>query len=118
MIRVSMGEEVAGGRAFGTALDEEGFDDLGSGRLIESFARHFMVALDAWYEHGFGEAAKKYLARLSKKGLRRDIAENGDLMLRLGTSPTFPTRGGNWRFHSKKRQKRESDQGNSSEKPA
>jgi hypothetical protein len=33
-------------------------------------------------------------------------------------SPTFPSRGRNWRFHSKKRQKRESDQGNSSEKPA
>jgi len=78
-----------------------------------------MVALDAWHEQGFGEIAKNYLARLSpEKGLLRDIAENGDLMLRLGASPTFPTRGGNWRFHSKKRQKRESDQGNSSEKPA
>ena len=32
-------------------------------------------------------------------------------------NPTFPTRGGNWRFHSKKRLKRESDQGNGSEKP-
>jgi hypothetical protein len=33
-------------------------------------------------------------------------------------NPTFPTRGGNWRFHSKKRQKRESSQGRSAEKPA
>jgi hypothetical protein len=88
MIRVAMGEEIAGGRALGTALEEEGFDDLGSGRLIETFARHFMVALDAWHEQGFGEIAKNYLARLSsEKGLRRDIAENGDLMLRgLGRS--------------------------------
>jgi hypothetical protein len=34
------------------------------------------------------------------------------------SSPAFPTRGGNWRFHSKKRQKRESDQGDTSEKLA
>jgi biotin-(acetyl-CoA carboxylase) ligase len=87
MIRVTMGDEVAGDHAVGTALEEEGFDDLGSGRLVESFARHFMVALDAWHEQGFGEIAKNYLARLSpEKGLRRDIAENGDLVLRLGSS--------------------------------
>jgi hypothetical protein len=88
MIRVAMFEGVACSRARGTALDEEGFDDVGSGRLIETFARHFMVALDAWHEQGFGEIAKNYLARLSpEKGLRRDIAENGDLVLRgLGAS--------------------------------
>src|SRR5215468_6915406 len=85
---VAMGEEVAGGRALGTALEEEGFDDLGSGRLVESFARHFMVALDAWHEQGFGEIAKNYLARLSREeALRREIAENGDLVLgRVGAS--------------------------------
>ena len=84
---VAVGEEVAGGRALGTAL-EEGFDDLGSGRLVESFARHFMVALDAWHEQGFGEIAKNYLARLSREeALRREIAENGDLVLgRVGAS--------------------------------
>jgi biotin-(acetyl-CoA carboxylase) ligase len=82
MIRVAMGEDEADDRALGTALEEEGFDDIGSGRLVESFARHFMVALDAWSEQGFGEIAKNYLARLSpKQGLRREIAENGDLML-------------------------------------
>ena len=36
-----------------TALDEEGFDDLGSGRLVESFARHLMVAIDAWRANEF-----------------------------------------------------------------
>jgi hypothetical protein len=78
---VAMGEEEAGGRTLGAALEEEGFDDVGSGRLVESFARHFMSALDAWYEQGFGELAKNYLGRLSpKKGLRHDIAENGDLV--------------------------------------
>ena len=50
---------------------------------MESFARHLMVALDAWQEHGFGEIAKNYLARLApQSGVRRDIAENGDLLVR------------------------------------
>ena len=41
------------------------------------------VALDAWQEHGFGVIAKNYLARLApESGVRRDIAENGDFMVR------------------------------------
>src|SRR5262249_40327048 len=65
MIRtVAMGDEEPGLRPLSAALEEEGFDDLGSGRLVESFARHLMVALDAWQEQGFGEIAKNYLARL------------------------------------------------------
>ena len=64
-------------------LEQEGFDDLGSGRLVESFARHFMVVVDAWQEQGFGSIAKNYLARLApESGVRRDIAENGDLLVR------------------------------------
>jgi Biotin/lipoate A/B protein ligase family len=89
MIRTAAaGERDPGAHAFAAALEQEGFDDVGSGRLIESFARHFMAALDAWYEQGFGAVAKNYLARLSpENGLRRDIADNGDLVLRrLGTS--------------------------------
>jgi hypothetical protein len=66
-----------------SALEEEGFHDLGSGRLIESFSRHFMAALDAWQDHGFSEIARSYLARLSPaSGVRRDIAEDGDLLVR------------------------------------
>src|SRR6266436_3804011 len=65
------------------ALEDEGFDDLGSGKLVESFARHFMVAVDAWQEHGFNAVAKNYLARLSpESGVRREIADNGDLLVR------------------------------------
>jgi biotin-(acetyl-CoA carboxylase) ligase len=84
MIRtVALGAEEPGLRPLSAALEEEGFDDLGSGRLVESFARHLMVALDAWQEHGFGEIAKNYLARLApQSGVRRDIAENGDLLVR------------------------------------
>lgn len=70
-------------RPFAAALEEEGFDDLGSGRLVEAFARHFMVTVDAWQESGFAAVAKSYLQWLpTSPGLRRDIDENGDLLLR------------------------------------
>ena len=84
MIRtVSMAEGDPGLRPLSAALEEEGFDDFGSNRLVESFARHLMVQIDAWHEFGFSEVAKNYLARLaSEKGVRRDIDEAGDLLLR------------------------------------
>ena len=72
-------------RPFAAALEEEGFDELGSGRLVEGFARHFMVALDAWNESGFAPVAKGYLQWLpTEPGVRREIAENGDLLVRRG----------------------------------
>jgi biotin-(acetyl-CoA carboxylase) ligase len=65
------------------ALEDEGFEDLGSGRLIESFARHVMVQLDAWQEQGFGAVARNYLPYLgAQPGARRDLNENGDLLTR------------------------------------
>ena len=95
MIRtVAMGEEEPGLRPLSAALEDEGFDDLGSGKLVESFARHFMVAVDAWQEQGFGAVAKNYLGRLSpESGMRREIAENGDLLVRrMATSAGGPER--------------------------
>jgi biotin-(acetyl-CoA carboxylase) ligase len=88
MIRtVAMGEGEPGLRPLSSTLEAEGFDDLGSGRLVESFARHLMVATDTWQERGFGEIAKNFLARLAPaaSGVRRDLAENGDLILRRMT---------------------------------
>ena len=84
MIRtVAMADGDPGLRPLMTALEEEGFDDAGSAKLVESFARHFMVHIDAWQEHGFAAVAKEYLPRLAlEKGLRRDIDEYGDLLLR------------------------------------
>jgi biotin-(acetyl-CoA carboxylase) ligase len=35
-----------------TALIDEGFDDFENGPFIESFARHFMLALDQWSQGG------------------------------------------------------------------
>ena len=84
MIRtVSMSEGEPGLNPLAAALEEEGFTDFTAGSLVESFARHLMVHLDAWQEQGFGAVAKEYLQRLPRdKGLRRDIDENGDLLVR------------------------------------
>jgi biotin-(acetyl-CoA carboxylase) ligase len=66
-----------------TTLSEEGFTDSTVSHLVESFARNFMVALDTWQERGFGAVAKNYIERLPReKGLRRDIDDNGDLLVR------------------------------------
>ena len=83
MIRtVAMGVEEPGLHPLAAALDTEGFD-LGSGRLIEGFARHLMVAVDAWQQDGFDEVARSYLSRLApEKGARRDLDEDGDLLVR------------------------------------
>jgi biotin-(acetyl-CoA carboxylase) ligase len=84
MIRtVSMTENEPGVRPLVSALEEEGFDVSGSGWLVESFARHLMVHIDAWQEQGFAAVAKTYLPRLgAAAGVRREIEENGDLVLR------------------------------------
>jgi biotin-(acetyl-CoA carboxylase) ligase len=78
-----MGENEPGLNPLVAALEEEGFTDFSSGALVESFARHLMVHLDAWQEHGFGAVAKEYLQRLPHdKSVRRDIDDNGDLLVR------------------------------------
>jgi biotin-(acetyl-CoA carboxylase) ligase len=89
MIRtVSMSDSEPGLNPLVTALAEEGFSDAMSDRVVESFARHFMFAIDAWQAHGFGEVARSYLGRLPiAKGLRRDIDENGDLLERRMGKP-------------------------------
>ena len=84
MIRtVSMTGSEPGLNPLVTALEEEGFTDAMSDHVVESFARHFMTAIDAWQEHGFGAVARSYLERLPvEQSLRRDIDENGDLLIR------------------------------------
>jgi biotin-(acetyl-CoA carboxylase) ligase len=80
---VAMGENEPGLRPLSAALDEEGFDGLESGRLAESFARHLMTGVDIWQEKGFAPVARDYLARLApESGVRREIADNGDLLVR------------------------------------
>jgi len=84
MIRtVSMTGLEAGLNPFVTALEEEGFSDGMSMHLVESFARNFMHITDAWQENGFAAVAKSYLQRLPREqGVRRDLDENGDLLVR------------------------------------
>lgn len=83
MIRtVAMGDDEPGLRPLSATLEEEGFDDVGSARLVEGFARHLMTAFDRWREDGFEPVAQSYLARLPpQKDVRHDIGENGDLLV-------------------------------------
>jgi biotin-(acetyl-CoA carboxylase) ligase len=79
---VAMGEREPRLQPCATTLDAEGFD-LGSPGLLEGFARHLMVAIDAWEQEGFIEVARRYLSRLrSEKGMRNVIDDNGDLLMR------------------------------------
>ena len=84
MIRtVSMTGIEPGLTPLSTALEEEGFTGGTSNAVIESFARNLMVAIDSWTEAGFAAVARNYLLRLpAEKGLRRDIDDNGDLLVR------------------------------------
>jgi Biotin/lipoate A/B protein ligase family len=84
MVRTAlMGGHEPGLRPDSAALADEGFEDLGAGRLIESFARHFMVQLDSWNEQGFAPVARTYLPYLgARSGIRSEIGATGDLVLR------------------------------------
>jgi biotin-(acetyl-CoA carboxylase) ligase len=96
MIRlVAMGEEEPGLRPLAAALEDEGFNDLDGRALVQSFARHLMVAFDTGQEKGFGEVARTYLSRLApamqpgKAGsekrsdvLSYNIDQEGNLLMR------------------------------------
>jgi hypothetical protein len=80
---VAMSDKASGLRPLEAALEDEGFDDLGSGRLVESFARQLMVLIDAWQESGFAVVAQSYLTRLpTDPGMERTIDGVGDLLVR------------------------------------
>jgi hypothetical protein len=79
---VSLGKEEAGLRPLATTLTEEGFDDVGSGRLVESFARHLMLALDAWRAGGSQAVTETFLDRLRlEKGATPALGPEGDLLV-------------------------------------
>ena len=80
---VSIGENDAGLRPLATTLGDEGFDDAGSGRLVESFARHLMVAMDAWRANEFSTVTRTYLDNLQlEKGAIPSFDSQGDLLVR------------------------------------
>ena len=84
MIRtVSMTGNEPGLHPLVSALEDEGFTDVAAAELVASFARHLMLHIDAQQEYGFGAVARHYLERLPREsGVRRDIDENGDLLVR------------------------------------
>jgi hypothetical protein len=80
---VSLGKEEAGLQPIATALAEEGFGDLASGRLVQSFARHLMLALDAWRTGEFATVTHQYLDSLQmEKGAIPSLSAEGDLLVR------------------------------------
>lgn len=83
MIRTVSMTENPGVYPLASALDEEGFDDAGAAQIAESFARHLMVATDAWQTQGFDEMAKEYLQRLPREsGVSRRLDQEGNLLTR------------------------------------
>jgi hypothetical protein len=83
LLAVPVGIVDTGAHPAVTWLQEEGFVPDEHEAVIESFARHLMVAFDAWAERGFEAVAGTYLARLPKvkAGDRRGIDGNGDLLI-------------------------------------
>jgi biotin-(acetyl-CoA carboxylase) ligase len=91
MIRtVALTEKEAGVHPLASALDQEGFGEAGAVQVTESFARHLMLALDAWQTDGFDSIAREFLSRLAREGqTTRVIADNGDVLVRRsGTDQT------------------------------
>ena len=80
---VAMDGGDAGLRPLASALEEEGFSDVGSAQVVESFARHLMVAIDAWRSNEFAGVTTTYLQNLeTQKGAIPALDANGDLLLR------------------------------------
>lgn len=82
LLAMPVGLADTGAHPAATWLHEEGFEPDEHLAVVESFARHLMVAFDAWAEHGFAAVAETYLARLPKDtdGASRGIDGNGDLL--------------------------------------
>jgi Biotin/lipoate A/B protein ligase family len=78
LIRARMGIDEGGAAPDSTSLEEEQFEATDG--IVEGFARHLMVALDAWNEKDFEAVAPGYLTRLALPGAHR-LAENGDLLV-------------------------------------
>jgi len=91
MIRtVALTDEEAGLHPLASALEQEGFGEAGGVQVTESFARHLMLAIDAWQVDGFDSVARQFLSRLQRERetlLRID--DNGDILTRqIGSGQT------------------------------
>jgi biotin-(acetyl-CoA carboxylase) ligase len=78
-----MGGNEPGALPNAASLEEEGFDELGSGRLVETFARHLLVWTDVWQQEGYRPVFEHYLERLdADEPLERSIDGFGNLLIR------------------------------------
>jgi biotin-(acetyl-CoA carboxylase) ligase len=89
IIRIAaLGGDEPGLHPGATALEAEGFGDLGAEQFVEGFARHLMIVTDRWQESGFASVAADYLSRLrAARDARLSIGENGDLLVRRPGAP-------------------------------
>jgi biotin-(acetyl-CoA carboxylase) ligase len=91
MIRtVALTDKDAGLHPLASALDQEGFGEAGAVQVTESFARHLMLAIDAWQVDGFDSVARQFLSSLQRERetLLR-IEGNGDILTRqIGSDQT------------------------------
>jgi biotin-(acetyl-CoA carboxylase) ligase len=78
-----MGGDEPGARPDVASLEEEGFDELGSGRLVETFARHLLTWTDVWQQEGYRPVFEHYLGRLeADEPVERSIDGFGNLLIR------------------------------------
>lgn len=64
------------------SMEDEGFGHVGAVELVESFARHLMLGVSRWNEHGPKATVKRWLDRIEKMpGQRQGIEPNGDLLM-------------------------------------
>ena len=85
MIRtVAMGERGARRAAARRRAGRGRLRRAGRGQVVESFARHLMVAFDAWQREGFGAVAQELPRPAVAAEQRRAprIDDNGDLLMR------------------------------------
>jgi len=76
---VSMGNKETGVHSPSTALQDEGFGEIGVERFIEAFARHLMARLDRWCGD-FASLGRDFRAMLAGEGGARLANDaNGDL---------------------------------------
>jgi biotin-(acetyl-CoA carboxylase) ligase len=84
MIRTHIMDNLEPGeRANAVSLEEEGFEDIGGGALVESFSRHLMMHMHEWQTNGFAKVAESYLSRVpAEPNTERSIDGAGDLLTR------------------------------------
>ncbi len=80
---VAMDGREAGLRPLASALEEVGFSEVGSTEIVESFARHLMVAMDAWRANEFATVIATFIQHMqTEKGALPALDANGDLLVR------------------------------------